>query len=334
MPAINFILGYLTSWIIMTIAAIVLLVISEATHSFLLSRFAKSGAQGAHPIKLIISSAASPTLLPACAYKYASLIMPVLAIAALFPVCASISLFTFSDLIPGGDVLQILHFMILSEVCAVTALYALGTKQAFHSATKLARESSKLFCALAAAFVSFAVYFTALGVQGNIFGLDIFSLSLQLKSMRILGHVSSAIFVFLALSYSSYWEEQGDGDFFSGLPASEYNGPQRAMLLIWTSFKAFLTAMLVTHIFFPWFLFKDADGVQAGTFWLQALGFGLFWLTAIAVRAFGVTFCRKLRTMLEKKTSASGAAFLMLMLACVAMGILYYESYITSLEAF
>lgn len=334
MPAINLILGYVTSWIMMTIAVIVLLVISEAAHSFLLVRFTKSGAPGAHPIKLIISSAASPTLLPACAYRPVALIMPVLAIAALFPVCASISLFTFSHLIPGGDVLQILYFMILSEVCAITALYALGTKQAFHSATKLSRESAKLFCALTAAFVSFAVYFTSLGVQGNIFGLDVFSLSLQLKSMRILGHVSSVVFVFLALSYSSYWEELGAGDFFSELPASEYNGPQRAMLLIWTSFKAFLTAMLVTHIFFPWFLFRDADGSQAGTFWLQALGFVLFWLTAIAVRAFGVMFCRKLRTMLEKKMSASGAAFLLLMLAGAAMGILYYESYIMSLVAY
>lgn len=334
MSAIDFILKYVTTWIMMTIAVMVLLAISEAAHSFLLVRFAKGGAPGVHPVKLIALSAASKTRLPACASKKISLLMPVFAIAALFPVCASISLFTFSPLLPDGDVLQILHFMIFSEVCAITALYSLGTKQALHSAAKLAGESAKLVCALATAFLAFAVYFTSLGVQGNVFGLDVYSLSLQLRSMRILGHVASAIFIFLVLSHSSYWEERGDGDFFSELPTSEYDGPQRAMLLIWTSFKAFLTAMLVTHIFFPWFLFRDVDGVQAGTFWLQALGFVLFWLTAIAVRAFGVTFCRKLRARLEKKTSPSGAVLLQLMLAGVAMGILYYESYIMALVAY
>lgn len=318
----------------MAIAVTALLAISEAAHSFLLMRFSKNGASQEPPSKLIIQAVSSPIRLPGCASRSISLMMPLFAIASLFPVFASISLFTFSPLIPGGDILQILHFMLLSEVCALTALYALGTKHAFYSAGKQAAESIKLSCILAAAFSSLAVFFTSLGVHANSFGLNVFTLSLQLKSMGIFGLMSLVVLVFLALSHSSYWEGHGGGGGFSELPVSEYNGPQRAMLQMWTSFKAFLIAMLVTHIFFPWYLFSDSDSSQAGTFWLQALGFILFWLTAIAARVFGVMLCRKARSMLEKKMSPAGAGLFMLLLATMAVGIIYYEAHTISLEAY
>lgn len=330
----NFILGYILTWILMTVVVTVLLAISEAVNGFILMRLSKNGSSGEHPVKLIIWEALSPIQLPSCASRPISLIMPVFAIAALFPVFASISLFTFSPMILSGDVLQILSFVLLSEVCAVTALYALGTKQAFHSAGKLAAESAKLICLLVAAFASLAVFFTALGVHGNSFGLNVFTLSLQLRSIGMLGHVSLAVFVFLALSHSPYWGEQGVGDFFSELSFREYNGPQRAMLQIWTSFKAFLSAMLVTHIFFPGYLFWDSDGSQVGTFWLQVLGFFLFWLTAISVRVFGVMLCRKGRSMLEKKMSPAGAGLFMLLLATAAVGIIYFAAHIIAMEAY
>lgn len=334
MSAANFTPGYILTWMLMTIAVIVLLAISEIFHSFLLVCLTKGGASGEPPVKQIVSSALSPMRLPACATRSISLIMPVLAISALFPVFASISLFTFSPLVLSGDVLQIFHFMLLSEICAITALYALGTKQAFYSAGKLAAESVKLLCILTAAFASLAVFFTSLGVYGNSFGLNVFRLSLQLKSIGILGHISLAVFVFLALSHSPYRENQDAGDFFCELSLSEYNGLQRAMLQIWTSLKGFLSAILVTHIFFPWYYFMDSDGSQAGTFWLQVLGFLLFWLSAVAARLFGVMFCRKGRSMLEKKMSPAGAGLFMLLLAAVAAGIIYFEAHIAALEVY
>lgn len=335
MNIVLFIFRYIATWILLTIAVIVLLAISESASSFLLMRFnLKNSVLRVNPVKLLISTASSPILLPAGSSRWVSLIMPVFAIAALSPVCASVSLFSLSPLATGGDILQILHFMILSVVCSAAALCALGTKQAFRSAARLAGESAKLICALMAAFASFAVYFIALGVQGNSFGMNAFTLSLHMRSLGILGYMSLAVFIFLALSHSSYWEESCEEDFFSELSVREYNGLPRAMLQIWMSFKVFLIAVLVSHIFFPWFLFRDADTPHKGTFWLQALGFVLFWLTAIAIRAFGVTLCRKARSMLEQKMSPHGAALFMLLLACAAIGIIYYEAHISALEAY
>lgn len=331
-----FLLKYIATWITMIVSLIVLLGASELAYGFLLSGLA--GRRNTGIIDQIRSAATSlmisPVLLPDCASRHVVLAMPVLAVAGLFPVCSSISFFTFSNLIDnGGDILQIIHFVILSQTFALAAIYAIGTEYASHSASRLAGEFIKLLAVLTAAFASFAIYFTALGVQGNPFSLDVYSLSLHLKSLNVPGYIAIVIFVFLALYYSSGREEYDSGDIFSEIPLREFNGFPRGMLQIWAAFKAFLTVTLITHIFFPWFLFKEAENGNE-SFWTHVLAFALFWLTVIVVRVFGAMFSRNVRSYLEKKIPGMALSLFFIALTAVAVGIIYYEAYLVSLEAY
>lgn len=328
-------LKYITTWITMAITIIILLSISEIAYGYLLSRFTKGTEAGiVNPVRSIFSLLLTRILLPSCASKRFALIMPILAIAALLPVCSSISFFTFSPLIDnGGDILQILHFTILSEVFAMIAVYAIGTEYSSRSAGRMVAEFSKLIVVLVAAFASFALYFTALGAHSNPFSLDAFLTSLHLKTLRFSGHAAIAIFVFLALCYSSYCEECESSEILKELPLREYSGLPRALLQIWAAFKAFLIATLITHIFFPWFLFYESES-GAFAFWMRLLAFILFWLTVIIVRTFGVMLCHNVRIYLERKLPRAITMLFLFLLIGVAVGIIYYEAYLAAMEAF
>lgn len=329
MPVFVFLFKYLVGWLLLCAAAVILLTASEAAHSFLSSFFFGTGGKSVSSVKLIAASAASPIFMPSEASKFAALIGPVLALAAILPVCISICFFNFlPNVNEGGDILQTIHFMVLSGVCVTTAIYALGAGYAPRCAVRVAGEFIKLALILAAAFISFGMLFVSLGTEGNIFHLDVFMLSLQLRSLSVFGYAAIAIFVFLALSRLAYWDVREPDSFLSELPLSEYNGSQRAMIQIWTAIIAFLTAVLVTHLFFPWFfLFQDAEVTTLGSFWGGVLGFALFWPTVILVRTFGVIICRKVWGGIEKRMPATASLFLMLLLLAAAMGMIYYEAY-------
>lgn len=328
-------LKYITTWVTMVTTIIVLLSMSEVAYEYLLTRLAGREADGfANSVKSVFSLLMSPIRLPDCASPRVAIIMPVLAIAAFLPVCSSISFITFSPLLDnGGDILQIIHFTILSEVFAMTAVYALGTERASHTASRMTAEFAKLAVILTAAFASFALYFTALGIQGNPFSLDVFSPLMHWRSLDLAGRVSVAVFVFLALCHTSHRDESESGEIFSELPLREYCGLPRALLQIWAALKSFLIATLITHIFFPWFYFSESE-TGADTFWAQLFGFMLFWLTVIITRTFGVMLCRNTRMYLEKKLPQPAVLLVFLLLLCTAVGIIYYEAYVTTLETF
>lgn len=334
MPIFVFLFKYLAGWALLSAAAVLLLAASETAHSFLLAFFPGSCGRSASSVKLIAASAASPIFIPSGASKFAALIGPVLALAALLPACVNICFLNFlPNANEDGDILQILHFMVLSGVCATTAVYALGAGYASRCAVRITGEFMKLAVILAAAFISFAMLFVSLGAEGNIFSLNVFILSSQLRTLSIFGYAAIAIFVFLALSRLSYWEVSEPDAFLRELPLNEYNGPQRAMVQVWMALNAFLTAVLVTHIFFPWFLFREAEVTSLSPFWSEVLGFALFWPTAILVRTFGVMVCRSVWRNIEKRMPAAASVLLTLLLMAAAMGMIYYEAYSAILEA-
>lgn len=333
MPIFAFLFRYLVGWIIMTAAVAIVLAVSEAAHGFFSALLIRADGRSIPSVKLIAAAAMSPVTLPTGASSFVALIAPVLALAAILPVCVSVVFLNFLPMAGGGgDILQILHFMILSGVCATTAIYALGTEYAARGAARIAGEFIKLTIILTAAFVSFAMLFVSLGVEGNNFHLNVFMLSLQLRSSGIFGYAAIVIFVFLALSHLSYLEAGDSGVFFNELPLNEYNGLQRAMMQIWMSLNAFLTAMLVTHIFFPWTIFREMESTFLNPLWIKMLGFAFFWLTAVLVRTLGVMICRRIRTYIEKRMRAAAVASLTLLLIVSAMGMIYYETYSAVLE--
>jgi len=245
------------------------------------------------------------------------------------------SVLTFSTLIDnGGDVLQILFFMILSEIFVVAAVCAQGTERAFRSAFRLFCEFIRLIFVLVAAFTSLAVYFSALGVQSNPYGLSTYSGLKNLQLISMPGLAAVAVFICLALCHMSASEESRTGDVFAGLPKSEYNGIPRALLQIWLTGMSFLESVLITQLFFPWFVISEAAFIQAYPFLARILTLALFWLTVIIIRTFGIRICGRTRTFLEAKSSPAAVAFLMLLLACAAMGIIWYEAYKAAAEVY
>lgn len=320
---------YLVAWAAMTAVIVTLLTMSEVLYGFFLFLAGGSGGN-THPFTSIAASASAPIVLSENASRRSALLLPILALAALFPACASISFLTFSPLIDnGGDLLQILLFVVLSEVFAAAAICAQGTKRAQRCASRLFCESVRLMIVMMAAFSSLAIYFSSLGAQGNLYSLTTYYGSLHLKYLDVRVLAAIAVLVVLALSHMSVSDEGGSDGVFSEMPPTEYDGIQRAMLQIWIAFKSFLAAMLITQIFFPWFLIGDSSFLSAQ---IQALI--LFWLAVIATRTFGVMACRKARSFLEAQTSPAFVALMMLCMTCAAVSVIYYEAYKAAADAY
>lgn len=271
--------------------------------------------------------------LPENAWVNLALYTPALAFAALMTVCASVPFSTFIPIIDNGsDIIQLIQFMLLSEVLALVSLYALGTQQADSAIRAEMAGFLRLFLPVMACCASIATFLIKNGLDADPFSLNSFSIAGQLTSMSKWGLSGLVLFVFIILSQIPH------RDYFSGCALiksdeiPEFRGAPRSLLQIWAVFRSFIIIALITYILSP----TDFMTISGGGIWWggQALNFVVFWLVVMLMRIAGAPLCWFISDMIRSKLPKPlrGMFFVAVITIC-AMLLLYYEGILLSQEA-
>ena len=248
------------------------------------------------PLRSIISQARKPVILPDTARFVPSLYGPALAFAALLPICATIPFCTTIPILDnGGDLMQIFQFALLSECLGVASVYSLGTISGDSAAEGFIRETLCVFTVLIACFATLAKYFDAAGLTGDPFSLNTIAMGIRTLPVSWCVLTGIVIFVFLILARTGIHDSELGCSIFEDEELVAYQGAPRAILYLWAVFKVFIITALVTHVFFPWDLFRSEMAAAGGISWyMQSLNFLAFWFTVVAVRVLLVPLCTRL----------------------------------------
>ena len=329
------ILGYFSSWVLMLVTLMVAL-FAEGIHTYLSGR--SLGRRGMMvsliPLREIFRSMTIPISLPEASVVRLSIYMPCFALAALIPIAASIPFFSFLPVMDnGGDLVQILQFAALSETLAILAVFSLGTTDAQITAERMTRELVRLIVPMMAAFISIAFYYSASGIEGDPFSLNVFTMALQMSPSAPFSFAGTLIFIFVIFSQIPHSDAGFGCSLLENCELPDFNGAPRSMLQLWSIFRAFLVVALVTHIFFPWAYFKGLNAGFSISWWAQSVNFAAFWTTVLLIRVFGVTLCWKVMDILEKMFMIKNSrAWLCIILTTAATLLVVYEGIKISME--
>ncbi|MFR5880263.1 MAG: hypothetical protein ACLUEQ_05365 [Cloacibacillus evryensis] len=157
----SMIFKYFNAWLLMGFA----LVTAIATEKFYLlsisimlrKRRLEDGAPAVRGLRAIFRLEIG---LPESASVNIALYAPALAVASLMTVCASLPYCTFIPIIDNGsDIIQLVQFMLLSEIFALISLYALGSGTGNEIARSEMRGMLRLLVPLMACCASLASFF-------------------------------------------------------------------------------------------------------------------------------------------------------------------------------
>ncbi|MDD4159900.1 MAG: hypothetical protein PHO18_03020 [Synergistaceae bacterium] len=329
------ILGYFSSLVLMLLT-LMLALLAESVHTYLSGKsLSRRGMMvSLLPLRDIFRSMAIPISIPEASVVRLSIYLPCFSLAALIPIAASIPFFSFLPIMDnGGDLLQILQFAVLSEVLAILAVFSQGTLSAQITAERMIREFVKLIVPMAAAFVSIAFYYSAAGVNGDPFSLNVFTMALHISPSAPFSLAGTIIFIFVIFSQVPHSNAGFGCSLLENCELPDFNGVPRSVLQLWSIFRAFLVVALVSHIFFPWGYFKGLNSGFSISWWAQSVNFAAFWTTVLAMRVFGVTLCWKVMDMLEKMIRIKNSrAWLYLMLTIIATLLVVYDGIKISME--
>lgn len=324
-----------SSWILMIVTLIVAL-LAESAHTYFSSKsLSRRGMMiSLLPLRDIFKSMTIPITLPETSVIGVSVYLPALALAALFPISASIPFFSFIPIMDnGGDLIQILQFAALSETLAILSIFSLGTAAAETTANRMIRELVKLMVPMIAAFVSIAFYYSANGVGGDPFSLNVFTMALHMNFDAPYSLTGTLIFIFVIFSQIPHSNAGFGCSLLENCELPDFNGAPRSMLQLWSIFRAFLVVALVTHMFYPWVYFKSLNAGFSISWWAQSVNFAAFWATVLIIRVFGVTLCWKVMDMLEKLIKIKNSrAWLCIIFTTIATLLVVYEGIRISME--
>lgn len=272
--------------------------------------------------------------LPETAAVNIALYGPSLAIASLMTVCASLPFCTFIPIIDNGsDLIQLVQFLLLSEVFALISLYALGTGTGNEVARSEMRNMLRLLVPLVACYASLASFFTKNGLDSDPFSLNSFSMTGHFASMSAWGICGVLLLVFVILSQIPHRSVTAGSALFIHGESPEFEGAPRGMLQIWSVFRAFIVISIVTYILFPADMIATlSEGL--GISWRgQALNFVIFWLAVVASRLVLVPACWLIVQAAESRIPKPFRGSLIPILTVAAMMLLWYEGILLSQEA-
>ncbi|MCQ4763205.1 hypothetical protein [Cloacibacillus evryensis] len=331
----SMIFKYFNAWLLMGFA----LVTAIATEKFYLlsisimlrKRRLEDGAPAVRGVRAIFRLEIG---LPESASVNIALYAPALAVASLMTVCASLPYCTFIPIIDNGsDIIQLVQFMLLSEIFALISLYALGSGTGNEIARSEMRGMLRLLVPLMACCASLASFFTKNGLDSDPFSLNSFSMTGHFASMSQWGICGVILFVFVILSQIPHRSISAGSALFMHGESPEYAGAPRGMLQIWSVFRAFIVISLVTYILFPSDMIATiSEGL--GISWRgQALNFIIFWLAVAAARLILVPACWITVQCAENRLPKPIRGSLIPILTVAAMLLLWYEGILLSQEA-
>lgn len=276
----------------------------------------------------------APVILPASARAGTALFCPALALAALLTIFACLPICTYIPVIDNGaDIVQLVQFVLLSEVFVLVSLYAAGTEEALKIARAEMRGMIRFLIPFMAACASVAAYLIKNGLDTDPFSFNSFSLFGQMRSMSWWGVAGVALFLISVLSQTPQRGTYSGTLLLSVGELPDYSGAPRGILQIWSVLRSFIIVAVVTYIVFP-SEFMSTFGDQAAIAWSwQAINFLIFWLSVAAMRLIAVPLCRALFAAIEKPLPKYARGGVVYVLTVAAVLMLWYEGILLSLEA-
>jgi len=325
---------YLFIWL-MTCVLLSAALISEVAYTLLLRiiRGPRKNLLKNIPVIRMLTPFAHKTLLPESSCKIAALFCPVAAFALLFPIYASIPVGTGVPIIDnGGDLIQIMSCVLLSSAFAIISVSSLGTNSGKMVAAWLMKDTMALFLPLMACFASMASYFVSVGVTGDTFSLNPFTLAVPFNSMDAPGIIGVVVFIFVIFSQLQHNDIETGCILLDDGELPDYRGLQRVFLQFWGLAMPYIIILLTAHIFFPWSFFSNSGHGTVESFIFGLLGFISFWLMIVFLRVVVVTLCWKIMAVVQKYLPDKMTPWILPALTITAMLLIYYDSIKVSAE--
>ena len=235
-----------------------------------------------------------------CSFARVLIYAPALALAALLPVCAAVPFFSFFPILNNGaDTLQIIQFMLLSDVVVFAVFYAVATEESFAAAKKQILNTTRLILPMLIYFVSLVAYGEALGNRSDIFSINSLS-GLTMSADSSLFFAASFLFVFAILSGIPHLNESYAVTLLENGEVRGLFGLSRFILEVWAIFRAFIVIAIMVNILFPSAFLNHYLHIS-GQLWLHQFALFLcFWSITVFTRVFIVPLCWKLSDRMAK----------------------------------
>ena len=327
-----FLVEYFLAWLFIGVA-LGIAVAAEAV-SFLL--FAGSCNQRGRlaglslPISKLLSLYREKIMLPDGAVMLI-LYGPILAFAALLPVCAAIPFFTFTPILSNGaDLLQIIQFFLLSDILMIIVFYSLSSPAASLRARKQISNTICLVMSVVLFFVMLAAYADVVGSVSDVFSIS--TLSIVITSAASLPlYCGIGLFLFVIFSQLPHSKDCSvmllDADELPG-----FRGLPRFVSEMWSIFRSFIIVALVVNIVFPTSAVSVGSTVKSAPWMSQVALFVSFWCTTIVVRAVIVPLCWKLSDKLKNCLPSAISDNIVWVLSAAAAVMIFIEIMIVSAE--
>lgn len=316
--------------------ALLIAIFSETATLYIINFFKKQSKVKAevYPINFIKDQYSSKVVFPESACTIVTLLGPVLAFAALLPVCAAIPFFSFIPIMANSpDLLQITQFFILSDTFAIITVYAVGSENSNYIAKRMAIDSVYLIFSMVAFFTVIATYIEIGGATTDVFRLNSVTVFNTLTTASSTIYLTMFVFVFLIFSQLPLEKYKAAKYFINDASVTECQGPPRLIMSLWSLFRSFIITALVVVIvsplpnvpvtFQPW-----------GISWIpQFINFFSFWITVIFTRVFLVSTSWAILHKFKSKLPNRLSPFVLPVLILIVTGFILMTIFILSSKA-
>ncbi len=324
---------YLNAWLLMAFVVAAAVASEKVYFAALFSLRRRMGHDAPAPARFA-QWFRTPVTLPGRARPGAALYFPALAFGALLTVCACLPVCTYIPVIDNGaDIVQVVHFMLISEVFVLISLYAAGTSEALEIAGGEMRAMIRFMMPFMALCASVADYLIKNGLDSDPFSFNSFSLFGQMRSMSWLGLSGIALLAAAVLSQLPQRSADSGTLFFSACDMKDYDGAPRGILQIWSVLRSFIVIAVVVYIVFPGDIIGTFGDFAAIAWSGQAASFIFFWTVVGVARVCVAPLCRLAMGSVEKCLPFSARLFAMYALTVAGMLLLWYEGVLLSMEA-
>lgn len=287
-----------------------------------------------YPINFIKDQCISKVVFPDSAFTVVTLTGPILAFAALLPICAAIPFFSFIPIMANSpDLLQISQFFILSDTFAIISVYAVGSENSNYIAKKMAIDSVYLIFSMLAFFTVIATYIEIGGATTDVFRLNSFTVFNTANTASSTIHLTIFVFVFLIFSQLPLEKYKAVKYFIKDASVTECQGTPLLIMSLWSLFRSFIITALIVAIvsplpnvpvtFQPW-----------GISWIpQFINFFSFWITVIFTRIFLVSTSWAILHKLQSKVPNRFSSLVLPVFILIVMGFVLITIIMLSLNA-
>lgn len=217
--------------------------------------------------------------LPRGAHAKACFFLSILSFASLFLVASALPFSSFIPLtVNRGDLLQIVYFLIFSELLILATFFALRNEQAISLALD---ELAKFFRFIAVyiAFLSFyASYLTTNSVELDPFNANLLLIFPTITSMSFRGVISIWLFIVLIILAIPTNHQTGSYSILSDVEMPEFAGVSRLIVHLMSVFRSVLFVFMLCYSLVPYESIYENFAIFDTTLWGQFLFYICFML--------------------------------------------------------